>query len=476
MEDKSPAASVGNGLPKETRVAVLFQRFGPYHHARLNAAGKLMRVFGVEACGMEDTYAWARVEGAAAFTRITLTDRYSRNRQWKREMDREMRRALNKIKPDAVVVPGWSSTAALSALSWCAEARTPAIMMSETTAWDEARSGWKERIKRRLAGICSAGLVGGRAHAEYLEQLGIERRKIFMGYDAVDNDYFAARAEEVRSQKSEVRSQHGLPENFFLASARFVEKKNLSRLIKAYVRYREMAQVEDGRWKMEDGGAKSEAGSQNASSGLQPPSPQGGEGITESGKQKTEIGSQNTSPRPSPQGGEGGVPWSLVLLGDGPLKSDLCHLISDLGLQHCALLPGFKQYDELPVYYGLARAFIHASTIEQWGLVVNEAMASGLPVLVSDRCGCAADLVQEGRNGFSFDPRNVEALAQLMLKISARNFPLSQFGLASREIISQWGTGRFADGLARAVKMSLVSPRPDAGPLDRLLLQILAFK
>jgi glycosyltransferase involved in cell wall biosynthesis len=47
---------------------------------------------------------------------------------------------------------------------------------------------------------------------------------------------------------------------------------------------------------------------------------------------------------------------------------------------------------------------VHASTTEQWGLVVNEAMAAGLPVLVSDRCGCAPDLVEVGVNGFTFDP------------------------------------------------------------------------
>ncbi len=81
--------------------------------------------------------------------------------------------------------------------------------------------------------------------------------------------------------------------------------------------------------------------------------------------------------------------WDLVLLGDGPLKPTLLKLISSLGLESCVHLPGFKQYDELPVYLGLAETFIHASTTEQWGLVVNEAMASGLPVLVSNRCGCA---------------------------------------------------------------------------------------
>src|SRR5206468_501416 len=89
--------------------------------------------------------------------------------------------------------------------------------------------------------------------------------------------------------------------------------------------------------------------------------------------------------------------WSLVVLGDGVLRGDLEQLRTELNLGDHVLFPGFKQYDELPAYYGLATAFIHASMVEPWGLVVNEAMAAGLPVLVSARCGCAWDLVEEGR-------------------------------------------------------------------------------
>jgi glycosyltransferase involved in cell wall biosynthesis len=137
------------------------------------------------------------------------------------------------------------------------------------------------------------------------------------------------------------------------------------------------------------------------------------------------------------------------------------------------LLPGFKQYDELPAYFGLAGAFAHASTTEQWGLVANEAMASGLPVLVSNRCGCAQDLVQEGVNGFTFDPCDIEQLAKLMLRVSDSQFPISDFGAASRRIISSWGPERFANGLRDAVTTALKNPRPNFGVLDRLLLWLL---
>lgn len=158
------------------------------------------------------------------------------------------------------------------------------------------------------------------------------------------------------------------------------------------------------------------------------------------------------------------------------MKSDLCRRIVDLSLQDFVLLPGFKQYSELPAYYAYAGAFIHASTTEQWGLVVNEAMASGLPVLVSDHCGCAIDLVQEGKNGFTFDPYNVEQLAQLMLRISDFKFPVSEFGDASTRIIANWGPARFAQGLGQAVETALAAPLPNSTAISKWLLAILSLR
>jgi len=417
MEKISNSAVPANGDPK-TRVAILFQRFGPYHHARLNAAGRVFAVWGIEACAVEDTYAWKKVDGSAAFTRVTLSDRNTGDRRWKQELHRNLWRALDEIQPHVVVVPGWSSTDVFSALAWCVKNRVPAVVMSESTAWDEARVAWKEWIKTRLVKLCAAGLAGGSPHADYLEQLGLPREHIFLGYDTVDNGYFSEKTETLKVLEGGNGNSSGLPEKYFLASARFVEKKNLFRLIKAYARYRELAEK------------------------------------TESGKRKAEI-------------------WDLVLLGDGALKAEIVRLIGELGLQNCVHLPGFKQYEELPAYFGRAQVFIHASTTEQWGLVVNEAMASGLPVLVSNRCGCAPDLVAEGVNGFTFDPGNVDQLAQLLRRVSDPEFPLADFGAASFRIIAGWGLERFAGGLRGAVATALKNPPPPAGRPDRLLLQLL---
>jgi glycosyltransferase involved in cell wall biosynthesis len=396
------------------KIAIIFHRIGPYHFARARAAAKLMNVTLVEAFKSDDTYQWDLVSGADGFARITLLEKSSQPND---ELVRSVRNALDHCRPDVVAVPGWGDALAFSAIEWCAANSVPAIVMSETTEWDEPRRPLKEWVKRRLLRLCSAGLAGGQPHADYLAMLGMSPGTVFQGYDAVDNDLFSQKAAEARSRGSELRKNFGLPENYFLASARFVEKKNLPTLVRAYAQYRDQAEKVK--------------------------------------RSKSEI-------------------WELVLLGDGHLKPELSQLVSSLGLQESVRMPGFKQYGELPAYYALSKVFIHASTVEQWGLVVNEALASGLPVLVSHRCGCARDLVQDGVNGFTFDPFNAEPMAGLMFRVSDAAFPLSEFGAAGTRIIANWSPDRFAKGMRQAVEAALAAPRIRLGMLDRQLLQFLS--
>jgi glycosyltransferase involved in cell wall biosynthesis len=382
-------------------IAVLFRRIGPYHFARLKAAGERLHVTAVEFSNVDPTYNWSEVKGRDHFKRLTLFSGVSVESQPANRIFARMSQALDELRPAAVAIPGWSERCSRAALRWCVLHAVPAIVMSETTAWDGTRVWWREWAKRRIVRLCASALVGGQAHADYIASLGMARERISLGYDAVDNEYFARGAEEVGKQETEVRARYELPQRYFLASARFVEKKNLLRLLQAYARYRQLASAP----RLHRFGAAS----------LRFPA------------------------------------WSLLLLGDGPLRPTLNSQLATLNLHGQVLLPGFKQYPDLPAYYGLASAFVHASTTEPWGLVVNEAMASGLPVLVSNRCGCAPDLVRDGANGFTFDPCNVEQLARLMLKVSTLNYQLSTFGVASRRIVASWGADRFASGLHRAV-------------------------
>jgi len=164
--------------------------------------------------------------------------------------------------------------------------------------------------------------------------------------------------------------------------------------------------------------------------------------------------------------------WDLALMGDGPLGPEIDGLIERYHLQEHIHRLGFAKYDELPLYYGISSALILPSISETWGLVVNEAMACGLPVLVSNRCGCAADLVKDGVNGFTFDPFNVEEMAKCMAKLSSLDADgLSSMASASRKTINQWGPERFTDGLLSATRKAL-----DEGPRENSFTQNLLLR
>jgi glycosyltransferase involved in cell wall biosynthesis len=88
-------------------------------------------------------------------------------------------------------------------------------------------------------------------------------------------------------------------------------------------------------------------------------------------------------------------------------------------------------------------------------------MAAALPVLISRRCGCAYDLVQEGRNGFTFDPSSVEDIAQTLMKMGRMEPAVrAEFGQASRRLIDGWGPDRFAAGLCDAIR-AVEARRPE---------------
>ncbi len=152
---------------------------------------------------------------------------------------------------------------------------------------------------------------------------------------------------------------------------------------------------------------------------------------------------------------KGDLSWDLVLSGDGKLRPQIEKQINTLNLINFIHLPGFLQQEELLPYFAHANCFVHASIQEQWGLVVNEAMAAGLPVIVSNRCGCFEDLVMEGINGFGFDPQDQQALTQLMLKMSSEEVDLIAMGEASSQHIQKYSPDYFAQGLMQAVEYSL---------------------
>jgi glycosyltransferase involved in cell wall biosynthesis len=374
------------------RVAIAFDNFGPYHVARLAGAARHMTVLAVETAATTGQYGWTTPDMPDTLERAVLFD--SEASIDRADLAAAIDRKLAPFSPDAVAIPGWSTATSLAIAGWAAARGVPVIAMSESNAWDFGRNPATEFLKRRLAEYFTAGLCTSDGQADYLHMLGLAPGAVFRGYNAVDNGYFARESARANEAAMPVGDHGPLPETargrYFLASCRFVEKKNLARMLEAYARFRQ------GR-------------------------------------------------------GDDPADWPLVLLGDGGLRPSLEAQRTALGLSAHVHMPGFRQYDELPAYYGSAGCFVHASTTEQWGLVVNEAMAAGLPVIVSDRCGCAPVLVREGVNGHSFPPEDIDALATAMRAIAAQADD-SAMRAASRALVAEWGPDRFGQGMADAVR------------------------
>ena len=176
--------------------------------------------------------------------------------------------------------------------------------------------------------------------------------------------------------------------NYFLAVNRFIPKKNIINLIKGYSHYRQL------------------------------------------------VGHES---------------WDLVLCGDGEQRNLIESTIAELNLREFVHLPGFLQQNEILPYFAHASCFVHASIQEQWGLVVNEAMAASLPVIVSNACGCFEDLVVEGVNGFGFDPTNQKQLAELMHKVSSPDFDLKAMAQKSYRHIQQFSPEKFAKNIEKVI-------------------------
>lgn len=139
--------------------------------------------------------------------------------------------------------------------------------------------------------------------------------------------------------------------------------------------------------------------------------------------------------------------WKLAVVGSGPLEHVLRASLP-AAVRDYVIWLGWKQYNELPAIYQSASCFVLPSTYEPWGLVVNEAMAAGLPVLLSRKCGCLPELCWRGINGYDFDPHDADSLCEHMSFISAiDSHNLEKMGASSTELVGHLTPNTWARAL-----------------------------
>ncbi|PMG02423.1 hypothetical protein BCV00_17320 [Vibrio breoganii] len=135
-------------------------------------------------------------------------------------------------------------------------------------------------------------------------------------------------------------------------------------------------------------------------------------------------------------------PRKLILVGDGHLRSAIEEFIKINGLTELVILKGFLQRDDIVEQLSISHSLILPSISETWGLVVNEALASFLPVIVSDKCGCCLDLVQG--NGYLVDPKSKFDIVDKLLEF--HNLSEEQYELMcqkSKLLSEQWSLEKY---------------------------------
>lgn len=304
-------------------------------------------------------------------------------------------RQLRHFSPNCLLVHGYSYLPQMSAMRWAIRRRTPYLLWADSNSHRLAAGGLGSTIRnlciRYFTRYAAGAVTIGSLNEEFWRCYGLQCERQFRSPLAVDNEYFAREAAIWRGQKTAVRKSLGLPEGRLLL---FVGRFAAAKNLETLLRALSACQK------------------------------------------------------------DGDHTLSLALVGDGPEKSRWNQMIRQLELRR--VFPfGFQPQTELPRFYGTADALVLPSRYEPWGLVVNEAMASGLPVLLSKSTGCLPDLLEEGSNGFSFDENSVASVTACLKRFSrASDQEVIGMGARSAQLISSWSFDNALAGIYRALEFA----------------------
>lgn len=294
---------------------------------------------------------------------------------------------------DAVIVFGWGNLTAWLAFVSAQLAGIPWMLYGDSVSLYERENGWlKAKVKTALLASLfrktAAFLVMGRFNQMFYESYGVSRSKCFPVPYPVDNDFFATAAEQGRQHREEIRATYGIPPNIVLLL--FVGK-------------------------------------------LIP------------GKRPQDILAVLKHLQPS-------VPYlGAAFVGEGELRASLETETTKQDLKNVFFL-GFKNQTELPEVYAMSDIFVLPSIRENWGLVTNEAMACGLPVVVTNRTGVSGDNVKDGDNGFVYPAGKLGALEKIVHTLAVNPELRNHMGKRSLEIIQNYGYSQCVEGILKALE------------------------
>jgi glycosyltransferase involved in cell wall biosynthesis len=329
-------------------------------------------------------------------------------------------RELSRFRPDVVVVGGYAHVTMQLAMLWCRSTATPYVINSESHArgrdagagirnLGNEKRGYRSRmlprlywplvvplrhlarlVKRHFISGAAAGLPAGSLAREYLVSHGGPAERMFHLPNTCDVDWFSRESSRARSRRAALRAELGLGRGpVVLYVGRLVPVKGIDTLLRAFRL-------------VEPRGRSNLAGPSTI----------------------------NREPSNAAQ---------LLIVGEGEQRGDLEALASELALEQQVRFIGSRPWAELPRLYGIADLLVLPSLFEPWGAVVNEALACGLPVVVSDQVGCAPDLVRAGENGWIVSAGDTGALAAALEEALADPQRLARMGASSARLAPDWG-------------------------------------
>ena len=290
---------------------------------------------------------------------------------------------------DAFIVNGWVAKSCLQLLAACRRYRVPCIVRGESNTL-RPRAWWKRAVHRLLLSNYAAFLHIGKANRDFYLRNGIKAEQIFFAPYCVDNERFAAAARTLAPMRKELRKDWNIPEDsfVFLFCAKFVPKKRPMDLLMAIDRV---------------------------------------------------VRRKNA---PSAH---------ALLVGAGEMLTDCRAFVKVHGTP--ASFAGFLNQSEIPRAYVAADCIVLPSDNgETWGLVVNEAMACGLPAVVSDQVGCHPDLIVPGVTGELFHFGDTVAMAERLEKLARHPERTENMGEAARRRIRGYCYERVVRGTLAALE------------------------
>jgi glycosyltransferase involved in cell wall biosynthesis len=296
---------------------------------------------------------------------------------------------------DALWVHGYASLNALQGILAANALGIPVLLRAESWLADRARTPWTLAAKSLFLRVLGKGIatvlpIGSENSKYWTHYFGDSVPQFLMPY-AVNNQYFSELAEAAGAHESELRAELGLDpaRPVILFASKLQARKHADHLLEAYANF---------------------------------------------------ISTRD--PRDAPY---------LVIVGDGDQRVALEAHTRELGLENVRFA-GFRNQSQLPRFFQLADVFVLPSRHEPWGLIVNEAMAAGCPVIVSTDVGSHADLVTDGIEGCVFPVGDIDALTQALERVFATSESAARMGARARERIQTWTFEEDLQGLRAALR------------------------